>query len=150
MVVLGFSKSETAGWGAPITLAILGVFLFPTYFMQQNLAVSPIQTGFAFLPMVVSTVIASLSAQTRILPRSGPRPLVVSGMILAALGTITLIELDFSSTYLLNVFPGLLLAGLGFGSIFATAINTASFLVGEATTPTLAAEAEIHGCTVAF
>ena len=173
LVVFGFSKAETAGWGAPITLALLGgaalmlvlfylwlrraahpllplrivedrnrggsfltiliaglgifgVFLFLTYFMQQNLAFSPIQAGLAFLPMVVCIVAASLTAQTRILPRTGPRPLVVGGMILAALGMVYLAQLDFSSTYLPNVLPALLLLGLGFGSIFATAINTAT------------------------
>jgi EmrB/QacA subfamily drug resistance transporter len=237
LLVFGFSKAETAGWGAPITLAMLGgaalmlvlfylwlrraahpllplrivedrnrggsfltiliaglgifgVFLFLTYFMQQNLGFSPIQAGLAFLPMVVCIVAASLTAQTRILPRTGPRPLVVGGMVLAALGMVYLAQLDFSSTYLPNVLPALLLLGLGFGSIFATAINTAtlgvipedagvasalvstsqqvggaagtallsslaatataSFLVGESATPTLAAEAAIHGYTVAF
>jgi EmrB/QacA subfamily drug resistance transporter len=237
LLVFGFSKAETAGWGAPITLAMLGgaalmlvlfylwlrraahpllplrivedrnrggsfltiliaglgifgVFLFLTYFMQQNLGFSPIQAGLAFLPMVVCIVAASLTAQTRILPRTGPRPLVVGGMVLAALGMVYLAQLDFSSTYLPNVLPALLLLGLGFGSIFATAINTAtlgvipedagvasalvstsqqvggaagtallsslaatataSFLVGETATPTLAAEAAIHGYTVAF
>ena len=237
LLVFGFSKAETAGWSAPITLAMLGgaalmlvlfylwlrraahpllplrivedrnrggsfltiliaglgifgVFLFLTYFMQQNLGFSPIQAGLAFLPMVVCIVAASLTAQTRILPRTGPRPLVVGGMILAALGMVYLAQLDFSSTYLPNVLPALLLLGLGFGSIFATAINTAtlgvipedagvasalvstsqqvggaagtallsslaatataSFLVGESATPTLAAEAAIHGYTVAF
>jgi EmrB/QacA subfamily drug resistance transporter len=237
LLVFGFSKAETAGWSAPITLAMLGgaalmlvlfylwlrraahpllplrivedrnrggsfltiliaglgifgVFLFLTYFMQQNLGFSPIQAGLAFLPMVVCIVAASLTAQTRILPRTGPRPLVVGGMVLAALGMVYLAQLDFSSTYLPNVLPALLLLGLGFGSIFATAINTAtlgvipedagvasalvstsqqvggaagtallsslaatataSFLVGETATPTLAAEAAIHGYTVAF
>ena len=32
---------------------MFGVFLFLTYYLQQNLGFSPIQTGFAFLPMTV-------------------------------------------------------------------------------------------------
>ena len=171
-------------------LGIFGVFLFLTYFMQQNLGFSPIQTGFAFLPMVVCIVGASLTAQTRILPRTGPRPLVVVGMLLAASGMVYLAQLDFGSTYLPSVLPALLLLGTGFGSIFATAINTATlgvipedagvasalvstcqqvggaagtallsslaatatanFLIGETASPTVTAEAAIHGYTVAF
>ena len=173
LVVFGFSKAETAGWGAPITLAMLGgaavllilfylwlrraahpllplrvvedrnrggsfltiliaglgifgVFLFLTYFMQQNLGFSPIQAGLAFLPMPVSIVTASIIAQTRILPKSGPRPLIVAGMLFGAAGMTFLAQLDSSSTYVSNVMPGIIILGLGFGMIFATAINTAT------------------------
>jgi len=107
-------------------LGIFGVFLFLTYFMQQNLGFSPIQAGLAFLPLPVCIVTASIIAQTRFLPRTGPRPLIFTGMLFGAAGMIYLAQLDISSTYGPNVLPGLMILGLGFGMIFATAINTAT------------------------
>ncbi len=107
-------------------LGIFGVFLFLTYYMQQNLGFSPIRTGFAFLPMPVSIVTSSIIAQTKLLPKTGPRPLVVFGMGMGVLGMLYLSQLDPTSTYLTGVLPGLLILGVGFGSIFATAINTAT------------------------
>ena len=40
---------------------MFGVFLFLTYYLQQNLGFSPIETGLAFLPMTVAIVIAATS-----------------------------------------------------------------------------------------
>jgi len=107
-------------------LGIFGVFLFLTYFMQQNLGFSPVKTGLAFIVMPISIVSTSVIAQTRLLPKVGPRPLVVAGMISSCLGMIYLAQLDSESTYLVNVMPALIMFGVGFGLIFATAINTAT------------------------
>ena len=107
-------------------LGIFGVFLFLTYYMQQNLGFSPIRTGFAFIPMPISIVTASMIAQTRLLPKFGPRPLVLFGMLCGVVGMAYLAQLDPSSTYWANVMPALVILGFGFGNIFATAINTAT------------------------
>jgi EmrB/QacA subfamily drug resistance transporter len=108
-------------------IAIFAVFLFLTYYMQQNLGYSPITTGFAFLPLVVGIVISSTSANIRLLPRTGPRPLVVTGMVLGATGMLYLTGIGPHSTYAGHVMPALIVMGLGFGLIFAPAISTATF-----------------------
>ena len=59
---------------------IFGVFFFLTFFIQLNLRFSPITSGLAFLPLTAAIVLASTTAQTRVLPRTGPKPLVVTGM----------------------------------------------------------------------
>jgi len=107
-------------------IAIFAVFLFLTYYMQQNLGYSPITTGFAFLPMVVGIVISSTSANIKLLPRTGARPLVPAGMVLGAIGMLYLTGLGPHSTYAGHVLPALILMGLGFGLIFAPAISTAT------------------------
>jgi MFS family permease len=43
---------------------VFAVFLFLTYFLQQNLAFSPLKTGLAFLPLSVVLVITSTTVQT--------------------------------------------------------------------------------------
>ncbi len=106
--------------------AIFGVFLFLTYFMQQNLRFSPLGTGLAFLPMTAMIVLASTTAQTRILPRTGAKPLIVIGMTLGVIAMLLLTRLPPGSTYTSDVLPSLLILGLGMGMIFAPAIGTAT------------------------
>ncbi len=114
---------------ASIVLAgsgVFGVFLFLTYFMQQNLAFSPLTTGLAFLPMTAMIVISSTTAQTRILPRTGAKPLIIFGMTLGLLAMLGLTRLTPSSSYASDVLPSLLVLGLGMGTIFAPAFGTAT------------------------
>ncbi len=114
---------------ASIVLAgsgVFGVFLFLTYFMQQNLAFSPLTTGLAFLPMTAMIVISSTTAQTRILPRTGAKPLIIFGMTLGLLAMLGLTRLSPSSSYASDVLPSLLVLGLGMGTIFAPAFGTAT------------------------
>ncbi|MFZ0089012.1 MAG: MFS transporter [Solirubrobacteraceae bacterium] len=105
---------------------VFGVFLFLTYFMQQNLAFSPVMTGVAFLPMTALIVISSTTAQTRLLPRTGAKPLIVSGMVLGVIAMVLLTRLTPTSTYASDVLPSLLILGLGMGVIFAPAFGTAT------------------------
>lgn len=113
-------------------LGIFGVFLFLSYYMQKNLGFSSVKTGVAFLPMPISIVAMSITAQTRLLPRFGPRPLIVGGMLLGVIGMIYLAQLTPTSNYWTAVLPAFLILGLGFGNIFATAINTATMGVQPA------------------
>ncbi len=82
---------DRARGGAFATIALAGsavfaVFLFLTYYLQQNLGYSPLKTGLAFLPMTVMIVLTATTVQTRILARTGARPIVVTGMTLGLIG----------------------------------------------------------------
>ena len=66
-----------------------------------------------------------------LLPRLGPRVLIAAGMLLAAAGMGYLSQLTVTSSYPGDVLPALLVMGLGFGMIFAPAINTATFGVAR-------------------
>jgi EmrB/QacA subfamily drug resistance transporter len=105
---------------------IFGVFFFLTYYMQLNLHLSPLTNGLAFLPMTAVLVATSVVAQTKLLPRFGAKPLVVTGMTLGMIGMISFTRIAPSSTYVAEVLPGLLVIGLGMGCIFAPAIGTAT------------------------
>ncbi len=114
---------------ASIVLAgsgVFGVFLFLTYFMQQNLAFSPLVTGLAFLPMTALIVVSSTTAQTRLLPRTGAKPLIIAGMALGLIAMVLLTRLSPSSSYVPDVLPSLMILGLGMGLIFAPAFGTAT------------------------
>jgi EmrB/QacA subfamily drug resistance transporter len=107
-------------------IAMFGTFLFLTYFLQQNLGFSPIESGLAFLPMVAAVMVAATTASTRLLPRLGPRPLVPTGLALAAAGLVFLTGIEWDSSYAGSVLPGLLVMGLGFGLIMAPSMATAT------------------------
>jgi EmrB/QacA subfamily drug resistance transporter len=113
-------------------IAIFGVFLFLTYYLQQNLGFSPIKSGLAFLPMTVAIMFSATTAQTKLLPRTGARPLVGSGMVLGAIGMLYLTGIGPDTSYASHVLPALIIMGLGFGLIFAPAISSATLGVSPA------------------
>jgi hypothetical protein len=103
---------------------IFGVFLFLTYFLQQNLAFSPLKTGLAFLPLTGVLVVTSVTVQTRVIQRTGVKPIVLVGMALALVAMILFTQLTPTSSYGSAVLPGLLVVGVGLGCIFAPAFST--------------------------
>ncbi len=107
-------------------IAIFGVFLFLTYYLQTIKHYSPVTSGLAFLPMIACILLASNISSIVLLPRVGPRNLITGGMVLAggAMGYLTL--LTPASSYAVHIVPALLGMGLGFGMIFSPAINTAT------------------------
>jgi EmrB/QacA subfamily drug resistance transporter len=107
-------------------IAIFGVFLFLTYYMQLIKGESPLTTGLLFLPLIGCILISSNLSSIVLLPRVGPRVLIASGMLLGLIGMIYLTQLTVTSSYLSGVLPALLVMGLGFGLIFAPSINTAT------------------------
>ena len=107
-------------------IAIFGVFLFLTFYLQQIKDFSPIVNGLAFLPLTACIVLSSTTSNIVLLPRTGPRPLVAGGMTLGAVGMFLFSTLTPGSGYALHVLPPLMILGLGFGLIFAPAISSAT------------------------
>jgi EmrB/QacA subfamily drug resistance transporter len=107
-------------------IAIFGVFLFLTYYMQLIKGDSPFTTGLLFLPLIGCILISSNLSSIVLLPKAGPRVLIASGMLLGVIGMIYLTRLSATSSYLSGILPALLIMGLAFGLIFAPAINTAT------------------------
>jgi EmrB/QacA subfamily drug resistance transporter len=107
-------------------IAIFGTFLFLTYYLQVIKAESPLTTGLLFLPMIACILVSSNLSSIVGLPRLGPRALIAAGMLLGAGGMAYLTQLTVTSSYASAVLPALLILGLGFGMIFAPAINTAT------------------------
>ena len=114
------------------SMAIFAVFLFLTFYLQQNLGYSPIKTGLAFLPLTGAIAASAALSSARLTGLLGPRRLVSGGMALAAVGMVTLAQLDASSTYVTGVLPGLILIGVGFGAIYAPSLNLSTSDVREA------------------
>jgi len=103
--------------------AMFGVFLFLTYYLQQNLGYDPIQTGLAFLPMTLVLIAVAATASTKLRGRFGPGTLVTAGMAISAAGMLYLTQIGVHAAYAGDILPSLLAVGAGLGLIFPTAIN---------------------------
>jgi EmrB/QacA subfamily drug resistance transporter len=107
-------------------IAIFGVFLFLTYYLQTVKGYSPLTSGLAFLPLIGCILLSSNLSSIVALPRLGPRVLITTGMLFGAGAMTYLTQLTVTSSYVGGILPALLVMGLGFGMIFAPAINTAT------------------------
>jgi EmrB/QacA subfamily drug resistance transporter len=106
---------------------VFALFLFLTFYLQQTKGMTPLETGLAFLPLSFSTLPTVAITSTRLLPRTGPRPLVPAGMAIAALGMALLTRIGVDTAYATHVLPSLVLIGVGFGMILGAAFPTATF-----------------------
>lgn len=107
--------------------AMLGTFLFLTYFFQGTLHYSVVKTGFAFLPFSLG-IITGATLSSRLLPRVGPRALMTAGLTVAAVGLALFSRAHVDSSYLSLVMPAELIVSLGMGTTFVPMSSTA--LVG--------------------
>ena len=175
-LVYGFTRAETDGWSASITIgliaaaavmlaifvavelrsahpllpmrvildrnrggaflasmlvgiALFGVFLFLTYYLQGTLGYSPLKSGFAFLPFSGGIVIGAGLA-SRLLPRFGPRGIVAIGIAMAALGLGWFTQVGVHTGYAAHVLPAEIVVSIGMGLAFVPLSSTA--LVGVA------------------
>src|SRR5664279_2015222 len=107
-------------------LAMFGLFLFLTYYLQLVLHFSPVTSGLAFLPMIACVMISSNTSNIVTLPRFGPRIVITVGMVLGFLGLGYLSRVDIHSSYAGGVLPALILMGLAMGMVMAPSMNTAT------------------------
>lgn len=104
-----------------------GVFLFLTYYLQETLNYSPVITGVAFLPMVAAIATGSNISNIVLMPRVGPKPVITTGLLLAAAGVAWLTRIGPHSGYAVVVLGPIIVAGLGMGLMFSTAFNTGTY-----------------------
>jgi EmrB/QacA subfamily drug resistance transporter len=96
---------------------LFGAFLFLTLYLQFVLGYTPLEAGFASLPVTVGVLISATVA-SNLLPRIGPKPLMILGPILAAAGMISLRFIDLDTSFWAHLMPAQVLLGLGLGFTF--------------------------------
>jgi EmrB/QacA subfamily drug resistance transporter len=106
---------------------IFAIFLFLTFYFQQTLGYTPLESGFAFLPFS-GGIIVGAGIVSQLLPRVGPRPLIIAGLALAVLGMLWLTRIESTSAYVTEVLPAELAISFGLAAVFVPASSTA--LVG--------------------
>ncbi|GAA2620124.1 MFS transporter [Streptomyces axinellae] len=108
------------------TIAMFGLFLFLTYYLQIVKGYSPVRTGVAFLPMVAGMITGSTQIGARLMTRVPPRLLLMPGFLVAALGMLLLTQLEVDSSYPALILPAEILLGLGLGTAFMPAMSLAT------------------------
>jgi EmrB/QacA subfamily drug resistance transporter len=104
--------------------ALLGGLLFLIFYFQIVLGYSPLQSGLASLPMT-AVIMITVPVLSNVLPKIGVRLPMTVGPILAAAGLFYLSFITVEGNYLLEVLPGLVVLGIGLGSIFVPLQNVA-------------------------
>ena len=94
-----------------VGLAMFGVFFFVSLYMQNILGYSPVRAGASFLPMT-SLIIIVAPLAGRLSDRIGSRWLMATGMTLTSGSLVIFSQLTSSSSWW-NLFPGMLVGGLG-------------------------------------
>jgi EmrB/QacA subfamily drug resistance transporter len=94
--------------------AMFSIFFFLTLYMQTVHQWSPLRTGVSWAPFGLSFGVFS-GACVRLMPKVGGRALVVSGLLLAAVGQLLLLRTNGSGSYASELLPTLVLCGGGFG-----------------------------------
>jgi hypothetical protein len=126
-------------------IGLFGVFLFLTYYLEENLRYSPVVTGLAFLPLIGGLVVSSTTSSGLLMPRVGPRILIPAGLLIAAGGMVILAtQLDLTTNYAAWILPALLVIGIGLGLVFGCGLNTATY--GAAPADAGVASAMVNTC----
>jgi len=84
---------------------------------------SALRTGFAFLPFS-GGIILGAGLSSRLLPRVGPRNLMVVGLTIATIGLAWFTRLGVHSTYAAHVLIGEILVSVGMGLTFVPMNST--------------------------
>ena len=93
---------------------LFGSFLLTSIYLQEVLGAGALETGLAFLPMAV---IIGLGAHLggHLVGHAGLRIAMALAFALVAAGMLLLAGVDADGTYVGDVLPGMLVAGLGLG-----------------------------------
>ncbi len=111
-------------------IGLFAMFLFLSIYMQGFLHYSPLKAGVAFLPFTVGIIIgAGLASQ--LLPKIGPRPLMVGGMLLATVGILLFTRLTPTSGYTSTLLAPMLIMSFGVALYFIPNASTGLHNSGE-------------------
>jgi EmrB/QacA subfamily drug resistance transporter len=118
---LGIFRNRTLA-AANVIAVLVGSIMFSQFFlqtlyMQQVLDYSAIQTGLAFMTTTVAIVIFSNVAQM-LVSRIGVRRVLTTGLVLTTAALALLTRLPTDGSYLPDLFPAFVLAGLGMALTF--------------------------------
>ncbi len=113
-----------------IGAGIFSMFLFLGIYLQSVLGYSPLKSGFAFLPFTFGIVFAAGTA-SKLLPKIGPRKLMVPGLLMSATGMLLLTRITPDTSYFTHVLPILPIISFGLGLVFIPSASTSLHGIGN-------------------
>ena len=134
LVRLSLFRLRSLAVGNAAFLIVVGglfaMFFFASLYLQGILGYSALTTGFAFLPVTVGIAMGAFTAQ-QLVPKFGVRPVLLTGLSVAALGlTLLGFATQVDGSYL-GVLGGLFPMSVGMGAVFVTLTLVATTGVDE-------------------
>lgn len=109
---------------------LFSMFLFLGLYLQVILGYSPLKSGFAFLPFTAGIVLFAGIASI-LLPKVGPKPLMVPGLLSASFGLILMSRITPETSYATHVLPSLLIMSSGMALVFIPLTSTSLHAVSN-------------------
>jgi EmrB/QacA subfamily drug resistance transporter len=113
-----------------VSTGLFGLFFFLTLFIQDVLGYSAVRTGVAYLPFAIGVVVASGLA-SRLVPRIGARPLIITGAAMVAGGMFWFCRLTEHAGYASRLLGPQLVSSFGLGLVFVPLALVALHNVAE-------------------
>jgi MFS family permease len=114
---------RAVGGGIVLMLAatgsLFGLFLLSSLYLQNVLGTGPLLTGLYFIPLALAAG-AGAHGAGHLVGRHGVRGPLAAAFLIAAAGMALLAHVPEHGTYLVNVLPGMLVAGFGLGIAVVT------------------------------
>src|SRR6266540_1687412 len=103
---------------ALMVAGLFGIFFLGALYLQQVLGFDAVGVGLAFLPVSLGIGVLSLGVSDRVIVRFGPRSAVLPGLALIVTGLVLFQRVPVNGDYLRDLFPAMLLLGVGAGLAF--------------------------------
>lgn len=123
LLTAGRLADRAIGGGFVMMLAaaavLFGSFLLSSVYLQRVLGASALTTGLAFLPFALATA-AGVHAGTHAISHRGVREPLAGGFAITAVGMFLLTGVSAHGSYVADLLPGVLIAGIGLGVVLVS------------------------------
>ena len=103
--------------GFALGMVIFGMFFLLSLYMQQVLGYSPLRTGFGYLAVALTVIVAAAISQS-LVTRLGVKPVLMTGMGLLTIGLVYFTFVSVGGSYVDDLLPGFVILGVGMGFSF--------------------------------
>ncbi len=128
-------KSRPLAMANLMMLLVGGVFFamwyFLTFYFQNILGYDAVRAGFAFMPMAIS-IIAGAQISSRLIARTGVRPLLMTGAALGTVGFLWISRIAPHSSYAGAILAPSILCSFAMGLLFTPLATAATAGVARA------------------
>jgi len=108
-----------------LVVGFFGMFFLGALYLQDILGYSPLEVGLAFLPSCIVMGTLSLGYAEKLIMGIGPKSALAIGLSIAAAGLLLFARAPVEANYWVDVFPVMLLLGLGAGTCFPALMTLA-------------------------
>jgi EmrB/QacA subfamily drug resistance transporter len=110
---------------ALMVAGLFGMFFLGSLYMQRVLGYDALEIGLAFLPVALVIGALSLGLSARLVVRFGARAVLLPGLALLVAGLALFTRVPVDGSYVPDLFPSMMLLGLGAGLSFPALMTLA-------------------------